>query len=182
MLKIVSKEVTGLCSNSNPSLLRKSGKKDLEKFDLERVCNKWCERAPVFDSFLLTTCINKRTKDSTWFGSLALAGSILLKQKNAEMSATASLMAVLLKSKSIEVCSSFYKFISLHCSLPYLSMIHLGTLSLSIFFFFLPSKFPQLVKHRIVHAICLDGSSLFPSKDDFPVSVCQAVKLVFQLG
>ena len=182
MLKIVSKEVTGLCSNSNPSLLRKSGKKDLEKFDLERVCNKWRERAPVFYSFLLTTCINKRTKDSTWFGSLALAGSILLKQKNAEMSATASLMAVLLKSKSIEVCSSFYKFISLHCSLPYLSMIHLGTLSLSIFFFFLPSKFPQLVKHRIVHAICLDGSSLFPSKDDFPVSVCQAVKLVFQLG
>lgn len=106
-----------------------------------------------FYSFLLTTCINKRTKDSTWFGSLALAGSILLKQKNAEMSATASLMGVLLKSKSIEVCSSFYKFISLHSSLPYLSMIHLGTLS--IFFFFLPSKFPQLVKHRIVHAIFL---------------------------
>ena len=153
MLKIVSKEVTGLCSNSNPSLLRKSGKKDLEKFDLELVCNEWRERAPVFYSFLLTTCINKRTKDSTWFGSLALAGSILLKQKNAEMSATASLMGVLLKSKSIEVCSSFYKFISLHSSLPYLSMIHLGTLS--IFFFFLPSKFPQLVKHRIVHAIFL---------------------------
>ena len=176
MLKIVSKKVTGLCSNSNPSLLRRSGQKDLEKFNLQLVLNKWHERAPVFYSFLLTTCINKRTKDSTWFGSLALAGSILLKQKNAEMSATASLMGVLLKSKSIEVCSSFYKCISLHCSLAYLSMIHLGTLSLSIFFF-LPSKFPQLVTHRIVHAICFDGSSLFPSKDNFPVSLCHALKL-----
>ena len=128
MLKIVSKEVTGLCSKSKPSLLRESGKKDLLKFNLGLVCNEWRERAPVSYSFLLTTCINKRTKDSTWFGSLALAGSILLKQKNAEMSATASLMGVLLKSKSIEVCLSFYKFFSLHCNLPYLSMIHLGTL------------------------------------------------------
>ena len=89
-------------------------KKDLEKFNLELVCNKWHKRAPVFYSFLLTTSINKRTKDSTWFASLALAGSILLKQKNAEMSATASLMGVLLKSMSIEVCLSFYKFFSLH--------------------------------------------------------------------
>ena len=104
VLNMVSKEVTGLCSKSNPSLLRKSAKADLEKFDLELLCNEWRVRAPVFYSFLLTTCINKRTKNSTWFGSLALAGSILLKQKNAEMSATASVMGVLLKSKSIEVC------------------------------------------------------------------------------
>ena len=104
VLKMVSKEVTGLCSKSNPSLLRKSAKTDLEKFDLELLCNEWRVRAPVFYSFLLTTCINKRTKNSTWFGSLALAGSILLKQRNAEMSATASVMGVLLKSKSIEVC------------------------------------------------------------------------------
>ena len=65
MLKIVSKEVTGLCSKSNPSPLRKSGKKELEKFNLELVCNEWRERASLFHSFLLTTCINKRTKDST---------------------------------------------------------------------------------------------------------------------
>ena len=34
----------------------------------------------------------------------------------AETSATASLMGVLLKSKSIEVCLSFYKLFSLHCT------------------------------------------------------------------
>ena len=104
VLKIASKEVTGLCSKSNPSMLRKTEKADLENFDFELLCNEWRERAPVFYAFLLTSCINKRTKSNTWFGSLALAGSILLKQRNAEMSSTASVMGVLLKSKSIEVC------------------------------------------------------------------------------
>ena len=32
-MKVVSKEVIGLCSKTNPSLVRKTGKKDLEKFD-----------------------------------------------------------------------------------------------------------------------------------------------------
>ena len=108
VLKIASKEVTGLCSKSNPSMLRKTEKADLENFDFELLCNEWRERAPVFYAFLLTSCTNKRTKSNTWFGSLALAGSILLKQRNAEMSSTASVMGVLLKSKSIEVCF-FYK-------------------------------------------------------------------------
>ena len=103
VMKVVSKEVTGLCSKTNPSLLRKTGKEDLEKFDMEHVCKEWRERAPVFYSFLLTSAANKSTKSSTWFGSLALAGSVLLKQRNREMSATAAVMGVLLKSKAVEV-------------------------------------------------------------------------------
>ena len=103
VLKIVTKEVAGLRSKTNPSILRKCEKEDLEKFDLHLVCNEWRERAPVFYSFLLTSAINKRTKSSEWFGSLALAGSILLKQRNQEMSATGSLIGILLKNKSIEV-------------------------------------------------------------------------------
>lgn len=103
VMKVVSKEVTGLCSKTNPSLLRKTGKEDLEKFDLEHVCKEWRERAPVFYSFLLTSSANKSTKNSTWLGGLALAGSVLLKQRNCEMSATAAVMGVLLKSKAAEV-------------------------------------------------------------------------------
>ena len=98
VMKVVSKEVTGLCSKTNPSLLRKTGKEDLEKFDLEHVCKEWRERAPVFYSFLLTSCANKGTKNSTWLGGPALAGSVLLKQRNCEMSATGAVMGVLLKS------------------------------------------------------------------------------------
>ena len=103
VMKVVSKEVIGLCSKKNPSLVRKTGKKDLEKFDLEDVCKEWRKRAPIFYSFLLTSAVNKNTKRSTWFGSLAVAGSVLLKQRNCEMSATAAIMGVLLKSKAAEV-------------------------------------------------------------------------------
>ena len=63
----------GLCSKSNPSMLRKTEKADGENFDFERLCNEWREKAPVFYAFLLTSCINKITKSNTWFGSLALA-------------------------------------------------------------------------------------------------------------
>ena len=103
VMKVVSKEASGLCSKTNPSLLRKTGKEDLEKFDLEHVCKEWRERAPVFYSFLLTSAANKSTKSSTWLGSLALAGSVLLKQRNCEMSATTAVMGFLLKSKAVEV-------------------------------------------------------------------------------
>lgn len=103
VMKVVSNEITGLCSKGNPSILRKTGKKDLEKFDVEDVCKEWRERAPVFYSFLLTSAVNKNTKNFTWFGSLAVAGSVLLKQRNCEMSATAAIVGVLLKSKAAEV-------------------------------------------------------------------------------
>ena len=95
--------MAGLCSKTSPSLLQKTGKGDLEKFDLEHVCSEWHERAPVFYSFLLTSAANKSSKSSTWFGSLALAGSVLLKQRNSGMSAAASVIGVLLKSRAVEV-------------------------------------------------------------------------------
>jgi len=46
---------------------------------------------------------NKSLRCSTWFESLALAGSALLKQRNREMNATAAVMGVPLKSMAVEV-------------------------------------------------------------------------------
>ena len=103
VLRTVSKEVTSLCSTSNPSLLRKSGKADLVELDLELVCKEWRERAPIFYSFLLTSATNKSKRGCTWFGSVAVAGSVLLKQRNEKMNALSTILGVLLKSKSIEV-------------------------------------------------------------------------------
>ena len=40
VLSTLNKEVTNMCSKSNPSMLRRSSKEDLEKFDLELLCNK----------------------------------------------------------------------------------------------------------------------------------------------
>ena len=102
-MKVVSKVVAGLCSKTNPLLLRKTGRDDLEKFDLEHVCSEWRERAPVFYSFLLISAANKSSKNSTCFGSIALVGSVLLNQRNSGMSAAALVIGVLLKSKAVEV-------------------------------------------------------------------------------
>ena len=51
----------------------------------------------------MTSASNKRTKASSWFGSVAVAGSVLLKQRNEKMDATASVLGVMMKTKSIEV-------------------------------------------------------------------------------
>lgn len=60
VMKVVSSEVTSLCSKANPWIL-KTGKKDPEKFDIEDVCKERRERAPAFHSFLLASAVNKNT-------------------------------------------------------------------------------------------------------------------------
>jgi len=103
VIKTVSKEVAGLCAKSKPSLLRRTSKDDLQNFAFEKLCEEWQERAPIFYAFLLNTAISRTTTKGTWFGSIALAGLLLLKQRNREMGATAAVMGFLLKSKSAEV-------------------------------------------------------------------------------
>lgn len=110
-LGILKKEITGLCSKNNPSLLRKSSKEGLTDFDLQHVCEEWKVRAPLFYSFLMTSATNKRTKASSWFGSVAVAGSVLLKQRSKKMDATSSLLGIMMKTKSIEVCSKSDKLL-----------------------------------------------------------------------
>ena len=80
-LKIVSKEVAALCCKKNPTLLRKTSKGDLANFDFQNLCSEWKVRAPLFYSFLMTSAVNKRTKECSWFPSMAIAGSLLLKQR-----------------------------------------------------------------------------------------------------
>ena len=56
----------------------------------------------AFYSFLLTACTTGNSR-ITWLPSMAIAGSILLKQRNLHMTATAIITSLLLKTKSIEV-------------------------------------------------------------------------------
>ena len=108
--KLLSKHVnllseSGLCSRKTPLLLRKCGKEDLENFKFQSLCDEWRERSPLFFSFLMTCCISGRSRDQAvkWLPSAVVAGSVLLKQRNQEMNATASVLGVLLKTGSIEV-------------------------------------------------------------------------------
>ncbi len=104
VLNVVSLETTDLCSRNNPSLLKKTTKRDLVNFDLCCLCKEWKEKAPVFYSFLLACCeSNRKIAAASWFGSVAIAGSILLKQRDPAMSATGIVMGILLKTRSIEL-------------------------------------------------------------------------------
>ena len=47
VLELVAKEITGLCSRKNPSLLRKTSKSDLVNFSLQSLCEEWKARAPT---------------------------------------------------------------------------------------------------------------------------------------
>lgn len=103
VLRLLKAEVGDLCSKKNPSSLRNCTKEALINFDLEKLCNEWKERAPLFYSFLLTVTSGKSQKSTTWFPSMAVAGSILLKQRNPQMNATASALSLVLKTRSTEV-------------------------------------------------------------------------------
>jgi len=107
VLHTVLVEVNGLCSRKNPSLLRKASKEDLLNFKMESVCEEWKTRAPVFFAFLMTVALSQGTKEATWLPSVAIAGSILLKQRSSHMNATAVIIGILLKTGSLEV-GTFY--------------------------------------------------------------------------
>lgn len=122
VLALVVKEVSGLCSLKDPSLLRKTSKEELTKFDFKSLCEEWQARAPIFHSFLLASaCTKKNIAQTTWLPSMALSGSILLKQRNNQMCATANIIGILIKSSSMQVGLIFYpcksdNFMCLHYS------------------------------------------------------------------
>ena len=45
----------------------------------------------------------KSTRNTSWLPSVTVSGSVLLKQRNHEMSATAYVLGIVLKSRSTEV-------------------------------------------------------------------------------
>ncbi|XP_048589438.1 uncharacterized protein LOC116618156 [Nematostella vectensis] len=116
VLRIFKAEVADLCSRKQPSFLRKRTKKDLEEFDFEKLCQEWRKRAPLFYSFLLTACTARKRENVTWFPSMALAGSILLKQRCSDMNTTACIMAVLVKTRSMEATLSRLNKLKVTCS------------------------------------------------------------------
>ena len=110
VLRLVSNEVCGLCSRSKPSLLRKCDKDNLVNFTFQSVCEEWKDRAPIFYSFLMTCSSVQLPREKLWLPSVAIAGSVLLKQRNSQMNATASVLGVLVKTGSMEVRISILNF------------------------------------------------------------------------
>ena len=102
-LEALWKECNDLCSKKNPSLLRKSGADDMENFSLQKLCQEWKERAPLFYSFLLTCTTTVKDKGYDWTPAMDVAGSTLLKSRNFHMNATASLISVMVRQSGTQV-------------------------------------------------------------------------------
>lgn len=114
LLNTVNAEVSGLCSRNNPSLLRKCEQSNLKKFSFEALCEEWRERAPLFFAFLMTCCgSGVPREDVRWLPSTAVAGSVLLKQRNPALNATASVLGVLVKTGSMEVLFCYFDHVCL---------------------------------------------------------------------
>jgi len=102
-LQALGKECNDLCSKKNPSLLRKGGPDEMENFSFQKLCEEWKQRAPFFYSFL-TTCAIVKGKGCDWTPAMAVAGSALLKSRNAHMNATASLIYLMVRQSATQVC------------------------------------------------------------------------------
>ena len=110
VLKLLTLQVSGLCSRRKPSLLRSKTKNELSSFEFKNLCLEWKERAPLFYAFLMTIAFAKMKNNLQWLPCIAVAGSILLKQRNSHMNGCATIIGILIKSRSIEVIkvSVFY--------------------------------------------------------------------------
>ncbi|KAJ7389455.1 hypothetical protein OS493_031424 [Desmophyllum pertusum] len=81
VLQLMTLQLNDICSRKRPSILRGNTKEDIVNFDFEKVCLEWTERAPIFYAFLMTCAAIKKENPPEWFPSVAVAGSILLKQR-----------------------------------------------------------------------------------------------------
>lgn len=78
------------------------------KFQPEALCREWMEKAPLFYSILLSSALSSRRKDVqtvTWLPSIALAGSVLLRERSRGMDAMQLLMTTIIKSSGSQVKS-----------------------------------------------------------------------------
>ena len=104
VLQLMTSQINGICSRKQPSMLRANTKEEIVNFDFEKLCLEWKERAPIFYAFLMTCATTTRKENAPqWLPSIAVGGSILLKQRNSHMNGSATVLGILIKSRSLEV-------------------------------------------------------------------------------
>ena len=114
VIKLMTLQVDELCSKHRPSMLRTTSRDmndEAKTFDYKKVCSEWKERAPIFHAFLTACAAIKNSKKKNSLECLpgvAVAGTVLLKQRNTQMNAGfAKILGFLIRSKSLEVRSCF---------------------------------------------------------------------------
>ena len=104
VLQKLSSQLNELCARKNPSLLRQTDKDSLLNFSLVKLCEEWKARAPLFFDVLMSCASNSNSMESNFFlPGVAVAGSVLLKQRNPHMCALGTVFGVMMKTRSTEV-------------------------------------------------------------------------------
>jgi len=110
VLQLMNTQLNDIYSTKRPSILTANTKEEIANFDFEKVCLEFKERAPIFYAFLMTCTAVKKEKASEWLPSVAVSGSIFLKQRNSHMNGCATVIGILIKSRSLEV-RAFFKLL-----------------------------------------------------------------------
>ena len=116
VLQDLRKEMVDLCSRKTPSKCRSCSPNDMRNLTVEDICLEWSTRAPIFYSFLMAAGVPSRRANTIpvkTLPSVAVAGSVLLRERCKEMNALQHLISMIIKFSSYQVHISQYP-ISIH--------------------------------------------------------------------
>ena len=86
VVKDVEKEANDLCSKKNPSILRKTGKPEMQTFTMEKVCEEVAARAPLLHSVLQAVSVNSERKtpqpSRERFAAIGMAAAVCLRNRS----------------------------------------------------------------------------------------------------
>ncbi|XP_029180546.2 uncharacterized protein LOC114948148 isoform X1 [Acropora millepora] len=123
-LKEVAKECTGIVSRKKPSLLRKTSAADMKELSFQKACFELKERSPLFYSVLMTAAIPSGGRKGNaevekWLSSVAVAGSVLLKQRCQNMNAVQLMITTLIKYTGFHTMCNFLSALRIGVSPSY---------------------------------------------------------------
>lgn len=104
--RAVAAECAELCSTKCKSVARHTSSEDMKKFNPENLCQEWNNKYPIFYSVLLSSALSARRtvfNTVTWLFSIAMAGSVLLRERSRGMDAMQLLVTAIIKSSASQV-------------------------------------------------------------------------------
>ena len=112
-LKEIDKECCNMCSSKNPSLLRKTAKKEIVNFSFTKLDEEVKQRTPLLRSVLMSASVRKtKTKrpDLYWMPAICMAAGICLKNRSSRMTALQLLNPLFIQHSGLMVSDSPPKF------------------------------------------------------------------------
>ena len=119
--KSVAMECAELCSTKRKSMARQTSSQDMLKFNQESLCHEWMNEAPIFYLMLRSSALSERRKDFntvTWSPGIAMAGSVLLRERSRGMDAMQLLVTTIIRSSANQVLTIIGYFVILLVNRP----------------------------------------------------------------